>query len=103
MLDGAVGLWVGRTEDLQRLVFGCRGEGEIAGVWQQLARFHQAVDLILEGLLFARFARLGERLGHCRAGAAALAGMGLVDDDGEPAATLLVTDLVKDVWERLHR
>ena len=37
VLYGAVGLWVGRTEDLQRLVFGCRGEGEIAGVWQQLA------------------------------------------------------------------
>ena len=33
------------AEDLQRLVLGRGGEGEVAGVGQQLARLHDAVDL----------------------------------------------------------
>ncbi len=58
----AVGLCgVRLAEDLQRLVLGRRGEGEVAGVGQQLARLHQAVDPILEGLLVLTFyAGLGQ-------------------------------------------
>ena len=42
-------------------------------------------------------------MGHGRAGAPALAGVGLIDDDGEAPAALLVTDLVEDEGELLHR
>ena len=64
--------------------------------------FHEAVDLILVGLLFALLTGLGQRLGHGRAGAAALAGVSLVDDDGEAPPALFVADLVEDKGELLH-
>ena len=61
MPDGAVGLRVGRAEDLQRLVLRGGGEREVAGVRQQLARLHHAVDLILVGLVLAFLADCPER------------------------------------------
>ena len=104
VLDRAVGLRGGRLpEDLQRLVLGRRGEGEVARVGEQPARLHEPVDPVLEGLVFPLRAGLGERLGHGCAGAPALAGVGLVDDDGEAPAALLVADLVEDEGELLHR
>ena len=54
-------------------------------------------------LRLRRAAGLGERLRHRRAGAPALAGVGLVDDDGEAPPALLVADLVEDEGELLHR
>ena len=49
--DRAAGLRVRLAEDLQRLVLRGGGEREVAGVREQLARFHQAVDVILGGFL----------------------------------------------------
>ena len=103
MTDLAVGLRVRGTEDFQRLVLGGGGEGEVAGVGEQLARLHQAVDLVLEGFFFLLCTCLGERLRHGGTGAAALAGVGLVDDDGEVPSALLVADLVEDEGEFLDR
>ena len=106
VLHGAVGLRVRVAEDLQRLVLRGGGEREVARVGEQLAGLHQAVDPILEGLLlapFAPFTGLGERLRHGRAGSAALAGVGLVDDDGEAPPALRVADLVEDEGKLLYR
>ena len=99
MLDRAVRLRLRLAENFQGLVLGRGGEGEVARVGEQLARLHQAVDLVLEGLLLPLRTGLGERLRHRRAGASALAGMGLVDDDGEAPPALLVADLIEDERE----
>ena len=40
------------TKDLERLVLGRGGEGEVARVRQKLPRFHDAVDLVLKCLVF---------------------------------------------------
>ena len=64
-------------EDLQPLVLRGSGEGEVARVWEELARLHEAVDLIFERLLLVHLAGLGERLRHGRSGSPALARMGL--------------------------
>ncbi len=96
-------LGVGLAEDLQRLVLGRGGEGEVAGVGQHLARFHDAVDDVLDGLLLFRCAGFAEGHAHRGRGAPALAGVGLVDDDGKAPAAVLVADLVQDEGELLHR
>ena len=102
-LDGAVGLPFGNAEELQRLAFRGGCEGEVAGVRQQLARLHQAVDLVLVRLLLAAGAGLGESARDRGARPAALAGVGLVNDDREPASALFVADGVQDVGELLDR
>ena len=93
----------GSPKDLECLVLRCGGEREVAGVGEQLARLHQAVDLILERLVLALLSGLGEHLRHRRTRAATLAGVGLVDDDGEPPPALLVADLVEDERKLLDR
>ena len=103
MPDRFVALRIRIAEDLQRLVLGRGGKGEVAGVGEELARLHQAVDLILVGLLFRRLACLAQRLGHGCGGAAALARMGLVDDDGKAAPAMFVADLVENERELLDR
>ena len=103
MLDRAVGLGVRVAEDFQRLVLGRGRKREIAGVGEQFARLHQTVDLILIGLLLGLLTGLGERLGHGRAGAAALAGVSLVNDNREVSTALLVADLVEDERETSAR
>ena len=45
----ALGVWL--AENLQRLVLGRGGEGEIAGIGQELARLHDAVDLVFRRLV----------------------------------------------------
>ena len=106
MAHRAVRLRVGSAEDFQRLVLGRGGKREVAGVGEQPARLHQPVDPVLEGFFLTRYGRRAvfrERLGHGRVGAAALAGVRLVDDDGEAPAAMLVADLVQDERELLHR
>ena len=103
MPDRAVRLRVRGPEDLQRLVLGRGREREVAGVKQQLARLHHPVDPVLVGLLLAHLTRFRQRLRHRRAGASALAGVRLVDDDREAAPALLVADLVQDERELLDR
>ena len=49
------------AEDLQRLVLGRGGEGKVARVREELPRGHDAVDLVLGGLVLLLGARLGER------------------------------------------
>jgi hypothetical protein len=109
MPDPACG--VGRqrlTEHLQRLVFGCRGEREVAGVAQHPARrhalFESGVHRVLGVGTFVLIARrrTTERLAHRRRGLATLARVGLVDDDGEGLAGF-AGDLVEDEGEFLHR
>ena len=93
----------GRAEYLQRLVLGRRGEGEVAGVGQHLLALHDAVDLVLGGLVLFFAIGLPQRRGHRRRRATALAGMRFVDDDGETASPVLVADGVQDEGELLHR
>ena len=93
----------GRPKISRVLFLGVAVKGEVAGVGQQLARLHQAVDAVLEGLPLLLFPGLGKGPRHGRAGAAPLAGVGLVDDDGEAAPALLVADLVEDEGELLDR
>ena len=103
MLDRAVRLRLWLAENLQRLVLGRRSEGEVARVGEQLACLHQPVDPVLEGFVLPLRTGLGKRLRHRRAGAPALAGMSLVDDDGEAPPALLVADLIEDEGEFLDR
>ena len=49
------------TENLQRLVLGRGGEGEVARVREELPRGHDAVDRVLGGLVLLLGAPLGER------------------------------------------
>ena len=100
--DGAVGLGIGRAEDLQRLVLRRGGEREVAGVGQQLARLHHAVDLVLVGLVLGLLAGCAQCSRDGRRRAPALAGVSLVDDDGEAPRALLVADLVEDEGELLN-
>ena len=93
-----------RAEYLQRLVLGRGREGEVAGVGQQFLGLHQPVDLVFGRLVFVLVAAgLAEGHRHRRRGLPALAGVRLVDDDGEPASPVLVADGVQDDRELLDR
>ena len=108
VLDLALG--VGRqrlAEHLQRLVLGRGGEGEVAGVGQHLARRHALFERLVHRVLgigprVLVLRGVAERLAHRRRGLAALAGVRLVDDDGEGLAAL-GRDLVEDEGKLLHR
>src|SRR5207247_7899880 len=102
MLDLAAFV-ISLTKDLERLVLGRGGEGEVARVRQKLLRFHNAVDLVLKCLVVFLCSTCGQR--HADGGRCApvLARVGLVDDNGELSASVLAADLVEDKWEFLHR
>ena len=100
---GPPALGYGVAEYLQGLVLRRGGEGEVAGVGHQLLRLHDAVDLVLGGLVVLLGARLSQRHGHRRRHAPALTGVGLVDNDGEPAPPMLVADGVQNEGEFLDR
>jgi hypothetical protein len=102
MLDLAVFL-ERLPEELQRLVLGRGGEGEVAGVRQELLGLDQAVDQVLDRLVLLFRARLRQADRHLRARTAALAGVRLVDDDGEPPMAVLVADGVEDEGKLLYR
>ena len=74
------------TEDLQRLVLGRGGKGEITRVREELPRRHDAVDPVLGSLVLFLGPRRGERQADGGRGLAALARMRLVDEDGEASA-----------------
>ena len=93
VLHGAVRLRAAIAEELQRLVLRGGGEREVAGVGEQPVGFHDPVDSVLVGLVLRHPARFGQRTSHRRRGLAALAGVGLVDDDREAAVPLPVPDL----------
>ena len=89
------------AEYLQSLVLRSRGEGEVAGIGQEPLGLHQPIDLVLGGLCLLLSACLPQRHGHRSRGTAPLARMGLVDDKGELATSMLIVDGVKDVRKLL--
>ena len=97
-----VRLWVRSAEDFQRLVLRRRGEGEVAGVRQQLLRLHEPVDDVLDRFLVFLGPGLRERHGQRGRGAPALTRVRFVDHDGEPPPAVLAADLVEDERELLH-
>ncbi len=103
VLHRAVGLRLGLAEDLERPVLRRGGEGEVAGVGQQLLGLHQPVDPVLQRLVVVLGAGRGKRHRHRRRRAPALTRMRLVDDDGEAAPAVLGPDLVQDERKLLHR
>jgi len=108
VLDLALGIGRQRlAEHFQRLVLGRGGERKVAGVGQHLARLHPLRDRLVHRVLGVGtrvfiLRRGAKRLAHRRRGLAALAGVGLVDDDGEGLAAF-GRDLVEDEGELLHR
>ena len=104
MPDLAVALRERVAEHLQRLVLRGGGEGEVAGVRKELAPLHDAVDAVLEGLLFVRLGpALPEHPGDRGRRAPALAGVRLVNDDCEAPVPVRRPDFVEDERELLHR
>ena len=93
----------GLAEDLEGLVLGRRGEGKVAGVGQQLARLHDAVDLVLVGLVLCGSTALPQSRRHCRGCLAALAGVRFIDDDRKATTAMLAANLVENERELLHR
>ena len=61
MPDRAVALRIRITENLQRLVLRRGREGVVAGVGEQLARLHQALEPLIVGLVLAHLVRLAAR------------------------------------------
>src|SRR5579859_4292958 len=100
VLDDAIRV-IRLAKDLESLVLGCRRDGEVARVGEHFSRLHKAVDAVLDRLLLLLPAVLGEGGTHLRRGAPALAGVRLVDDDGEAASAMLVADGVEDERELL--
>ena len=96
----------GLAEHLQRLALGRGREGKIAGIGQHLACRHAFFQGLVHrvfgvGIPFPGVLR-PQRLVHRRRGPPALAGVRLVDDDGEGLARL-ARDFVEDERELLHR
>src|SRR5687768_1724859 len=104
-MEGPVlGLTVGlvRTaENLQCFVLRGGRECVVAGVGQHLARSHNAVDGVLNGLVFIPCPMLRKSLAHPGGGPTALTGVCLVNDDRERAASVCVADLLVDERELL--
>src|SRR5207248_1770554 len=65
-------------------------------------RFHQAVDPVLDGLVLLLAPNLRQGAAHRSGGPAPLAGMRLVNDDGEAAVPVLVPDVIEDEGELLN-
>ena len=103
MPDRAVALRIRIAENLQRLVLRRGREGVVAGVGEQLARLHQALEPLIVGLVLAHLVRLAQHGRDRRTGLAALARMRLVDDHREGAPAMLVADLLANEGELLDR
>ena len=96
-------LIVSFTKDFERLILGRGGKGEIARIGQHLPRFHDPVDLILKGFVLLVTALLGKRNIQLSGCPPALAGMRLVNDDGELSSAMLVPDFIQNYRELLNR
>jgi hypothetical protein len=103
VLHRAVRLRFGRAENLQRLVLGRGGEGEVTRVGQQLLGFHQPVDLVLQRLVLLLRARGCQRARHRRRRPSALTRMRLVNDDRKPPPAMFIPDFIQDERKLLHR
>jgi hypothetical protein len=95
VLHIAVGLRLGLAKDLERLVLGRGGEGEVARIGQQLLCLHQLIDLVLEGLIVLLGPGGRKRHSHRSGCLAALARVRLVDDDRETAPAVIAADLIE--------
>ena len=97
MLDDT-GILVRRAESLQCLVFRRGGEGEVAGIGQQLFALAHGVDLVL--VIHIRVGHdSGQRHVHCARGLSVLAGMCFVNDDGEMPILVILANLGEDIRE----
>ena len=92
-------LWPWLAEDFQGFILRSGGKGEVAGIGQHLARFHDAVDRVLGRLLLFFAALRRQRDIHLRRRTSALAGVRLIDENGERAPTVLVANIVEDERE----
>ena len=99
----SVGLRLRFAEQFQGLVLRGGGEGQVGGVGEQPPAFDDAVDLVFEGVLvfIVGCCSFSQGLGHGAGGLPALAGVCLVDDDGEGPVPVVVSDVVQDEGEFL--
>ena len=100
VLHRPVGLGRRLSEEFQGPVLrGCR-EGEVAGVAQHAPACNDPVDLVLVILLFL-LGLVSQSHVHLGRGPAPIAGVGFVDDDGEPPLQVLLLHGVQDEGELL--
>ena len=102
VLDGPVRLWVGFTEDFEGLVFGRRGERKVARVGKHLPGYHETIDDVFCVFVIFFGTGLGEGDVHFGGGAAALAGVRLVDENGKLAVSVFVADVGQHERELLN-
>ena len=102
VLDRAVRLRVWCPEEFEGLVLRGGGEREVGGVGQQPPALDYPVDLVLEGVLvLIILCGFSQGPGHGTGSLPALAGVRLVDDDGESAVSVVVADVFQDEGELL--
>ena len=93
-------LFISNTEGFLGLVLRSGGESEVAGRCQEFAAFHHGIDLILIVHVIFR-GEAGKGQVHLGRVATTLAGMCLVNDDGELMRFMLLSDFSNDIWEFL--
>ena len=91
----------GNAKHLQRFPLGRSRKGEVAGIFQQLVPLHQGVDFVLVVHLILG-GQSGESQVHLRGGLSALAGVRLVDQDGESPVPVIRSDFRDDIREFLN-
>ena len=100
MLDFSV-LFVGDTKHLLGLILRCGCEGKVAGRGHELASLHHGIDLVFIVCVVIR-GKAGKSQIHIGGVTPALAGMRLVDDDGELVIFMFLSNLGNDVRELLY-
>ena len=98
MLHFAVRAGKGLSEHLEGLILGRDRKGEVAGVGQHLAGIHPPLKRIVH-----RVFRVVQDLAHGCGGLPALAGMGLINEDGKGSSPMPFRDLVEDLRKLLDR
>ena len=94
-------LFISNTEGFLGLVLRSGGESEVAGRCQEFAAFHHGIDLILIVHVIFR-GEAGKGQVHLGRVTTALAGMRLVDDDGELVILMFLPDFRYDVRELFY-
>ena len=95
-------LLISNTEHLLGLVLRSSCESKVAGRGDELAPLHHSIDLILVVRIII-CGKAGKRQIHIRGVSSTLAGMRLVDDDGELVILMFLPDLRDDVRELFNR